>query len=113
MTYKEKYGPLPKHILSAETAVVVYTDGSCSNNGRRNACAGYGVFFGKGSEYSTLGPVPGRQTSGRAEMMAVITAMKESFEHWLVSPSKGLLIMTDSQVCQHQQLCSLFLLSQF
>lgn len=28
--------------------VHVYTDGSCENNGRSNAIAGYGVYFGEG-----------------------------------------------------------------
>lgn len=28
--------------------VHVYTDGSCENNGRSNAVAGYGVYFGEG-----------------------------------------------------------------
>lgn len=28
--------------------VHVYTDGSCENNGRLNAIAGYGVYFGEG-----------------------------------------------------------------
>lgn len=27
--------------------VHVYTDGSCENNGRNNAIAGYGVYFGE------------------------------------------------------------------
>lgn len=30
-----------------EGYVHVYTDGSCENNGRRNAIAGYGVYFGE------------------------------------------------------------------
>lgn len=28
--------------------VHVYTDGSCENNGRPNAIAGFGVYFGEG-----------------------------------------------------------------
>lgn len=28
--------------------VHVYTDGSCENNGKPNAIAGYGVYFGEG-----------------------------------------------------------------
>lgn len=31
-----------------EGFVHVYTDGSCENNGRPNAVAGYGVYFGEG-----------------------------------------------------------------
>lgn len=32
--------------VDAEGFVVVYTDGSCFNNGQASACAGYGVYFG-------------------------------------------------------------------
>lgn len=30
----------------SEGFVVVYTDGSCLGNGRKGACAGFGVYFG-------------------------------------------------------------------
>ena len=33
-------------LLDSEGYVIVYTDGSCFNNGQKNACAGYGVYFG-------------------------------------------------------------------
>lgn len=33
-------------LLDSEGYVIVYTDGSCFNNGQNNACAGYGVYFG-------------------------------------------------------------------
>lgn len=32
--------------LNAEGYVIVYTDGSCLGNGRKDACAGFGVYFG-------------------------------------------------------------------
>lgn len=37
------------HFMEDEDGFVhVYTDGSCENNGRPNAIAGYGVYFGEG-----------------------------------------------------------------
>lgn len=37
------------HFLEDNDGYVhVYTDGSCENNGRPNAIAGYGVYFGEG-----------------------------------------------------------------
>lgn len=33
--------------IDEEGFVIVYTDGSCFNNGQKNACAGYGVYFGE------------------------------------------------------------------
>lgn len=32
--------------IDSEGYVIVYTDGSCFNNGHSNACAGFGVWFG-------------------------------------------------------------------
>jgi hypothetical protein len=34
--------------VSPDGYVVCYTDGACTNNGRRGATAGLGVFFGPG-----------------------------------------------------------------
>lgn len=31
--------------LDSEGYVIVYTDGSCLGNGRKDACAGFGVYF--------------------------------------------------------------------
>lgn len=31
--------------LDSEGYVMVYTDGSCLGNGRKDACAGFGVYF--------------------------------------------------------------------
>lgn len=43
----EKYGDY--HFMEDNDGYVhVYTDGSCENNGRPNAIAGYGVYFGEG-----------------------------------------------------------------
>lgn len=37
------------HFLEDDDGFVhVYTDGSCENNGKSNAIAGYGVYFGEG-----------------------------------------------------------------
>lgn len=43
----KKYGDY--HFMEDNDGYVhVYTDGSCENNGRSNAIAGYGVYFGEG-----------------------------------------------------------------
>lgn len=42
-----KYGKY-EFMEDADGYVHVYTDGSCENNGRGNAIAGYGVYFGEG-----------------------------------------------------------------
>lgn len=32
--------------MNPEGYVIVYTDGSCLGNGKKHACAGFGVYFG-------------------------------------------------------------------
>lgn len=79
-----------------ENSLVVYTDGACSGNGRASARAGYGVFFGANSEFNVSERLSGRPTNQRAEMTAVLVAMRVAIENGLVSPQKGLIIFTDS-----------------
>jgi len=50
----------------------VYTDGSCCNNGRVNASAGIGVFFGINDERNVSKKIEGKQTNNAAELSAII-----------------------------------------
>jgi ribonuclease HI len=50
----------------------VYTDGSCSNNGQRNALAGIGIYFGENDPRNVSQRVMGRQTNNTAEVGAII-----------------------------------------
>ena len=50
----------------------VYTDGACSNNGKSNAKAGYGVYFGENDPRNISKRVIGRQTNNTAELTAII-----------------------------------------
>lgn len=57
--------------------IVIYTDGSCRNNGKPNSLAGYGIHFPNGelvdiSETFTLSPI----TNQRAELWAIYEAIK-------------------------------------
>jgi ribonuclease HI len=53
----------------------VYTDGACSNNGKRSAQAGYGVWFGEQDPRNISEPLSGSiQTNQRAEMQAMLAA---------------------------------------
>ncbi|OBZ91855.1 Ribonuclease H1 [Choanephora cucurbitarum] len=72
---------------------VVYTDGASSNNGKGNARAGYGVYWGKNDPRNASVRLPGkRQTNQRAEASAVIHALESS-----MNETDTLEIMTDSQ----------------
>ncbi|VDK42371.1 unnamed protein product [Anisakis simplex] len=74
---------------------VVYTDGACSSNGRRGAKAGIGVFWGDNSPDNVSQPLAsGPPTNNRAELSAVIAALKTAHEKNLTR----LIICTDSNL---------------
>jgi ribonuclease HI len=50
----------------------VYTDGACSNNGKVNAKAGLGVYFGENDSRNISKRVIGKQTNNVAELLAII-----------------------------------------
>ena len=65
--YYLKYGVKKnKEILN------VFTDGACSNNGKENAKAGIGVYFGENDSRNISKKIDGKQTNNTAELSAVI-----------------------------------------
>ena len=50
----------------------VYTDGACSNNGKDNALAGIGIFFGINDNRNISKKIEGKQTNNIAELSAII-----------------------------------------
>ena len=79
--------------------VRVFTDGACSNNGRKDAKAGYAAWFPDHKELSTSGRVSAdqSQTNQRAEMMAIHTAvsvLEQNGYH-----DEDVVIYTDSDYC--------------
>ena len=50
----------------------VYTDGACSNNGKDNALAGIGIFFGINDNRNISKKIEGKQTNNTAELSAII-----------------------------------------
>ena len=57
--------------------ILIYTDGSTYNNGRKNAKSGYGVFFGNRDIAPISRPVPPmeKQSNNVAELMAIHDAL--------------------------------------
>lgn len=53
-------------------AYYVYTDGACSNNGRKSACAGIGIYFGENDPRNVSKKIDGKQTNNTAELSAII-----------------------------------------
>lgn len=50
----------------------VYTDGACSNNGRKTACAGIGIYLGENDPRNVSKSIEGKQTNNTAELSAII-----------------------------------------
>lgn len=72
--------------------VLVYTDGSCRNNGRPDASAGSGVYWGENNALNAAERTPGPgQTNNRGELYAVAVALRAAL------PDKTLRIISDSE----------------
>ena len=61
--------------LSNNKTINVYTDGACTNNGKPDARAGFGIWFGDNDERNTSESFTGPQTNNRAELLAIIKAL--------------------------------------
>ena len=51
---------------------IIYTDGACINNGKDNACAGIGIYFGENDIRNVSKKIIGKQTNNTAELQAII-----------------------------------------
>uniref|UniRef100_A0A914RWV3 ribonuclease H n=1 Tax=Parascaris equorum TaxID=6256 RepID=A0A914RWV3_PAREQ len=66
-----------RYTWQSEGVPVVFTDGACSSNGHRGAKAGIGVFWGDDHPDNVSEPLmSGPPTNNRAELSAVITALR-------------------------------------
>ncbi|KAJ8274980.1 hypothetical protein COCON_G00096050 [Conger conger] len=74
-------------------AVVVYTDGCCSNNGNHGARAGIGVYWGPDHPMNVSDRLHGRQSNQRAELMAACKALEQARDENI----KKLVLYTDSK----------------
>jgi len=104
----KKFGlfpPAPAILSESESlkpssdALVVFTDGACSNNGKPNAKAGYSVVWPDYPDYSHAERLPASemQTNNRAEYTGFLQALKTAT---VIDPtlSKKLYIYTDSML---------------
>jgi len=65
----------PPQIQKMSAHIDVYTDGSCINNGKPNAKAGIGVYFGENDPRNVSKRVVGKQSNNTGELTAIITAL--------------------------------------
>ena len=61
-----------KDVVKFNPDYYVYTDGACSNNGKKNALSGIGIFFGIDDNRNISKKIEGKQTNNTAELSAII-----------------------------------------
>jgi len=81
--------------MNLESEYYVYTDGSCSNNGKPNATAGIGVYFGSNDPRNVSERVQGKQSNNTAELGAILKVY-EILEQDILS-GKRIAIVSDSE----------------
>jgi ribonuclease HI len=81
--------------VSEEPDYYVYTDGACSNNGKDNALAGMGIFFGINDIRNLSQKLDGKQSNNAAELSAIICAYSIIANDVLYG--KKITIVTDSE----------------
>ncbi|XP_075984686.1 ribonuclease H1-like [Anticarsia gemmatalis] len=64
--------------MSDNGNVNVYTDGACLSNGRSDARAGIGVFWGDNHPMNVSEPVSGRATNNSGEIQAATRAIQQA-----------------------------------
>ena len=74
--------------------IYAYTDGSCSNNGKKGAKAGIGVYFSKNDTRNVSERIIGKQTNNTAELKAIIKAYNTLEND--IKNDKNILILSDS-----------------
>lgn len=73
----------------------VYTDGSCVNNGKSDAAAGMGIYFGLYDERNISKRVVGKQSNNTAELGAIIYVYKLIEKD--LQTGKQIAIVSDSE----------------
>jgi len=75
----------------------IYTDGSCSNNGSKQAKAGIGIYFGENDPRNISKRIEGKQTNNTAELSAIIETYHIIKKEKEKDKTKEFIIATDSE----------------
>ena len=73
----------------------VYTDGACIHNGKKNAKAGIGIFFGIGDKRNVSEQISGKQTNNAAELEAILRVFQILEKE--IRKGDEYVVMTDSE----------------
>jgi len=82
-------------ISSNTSSINAYIDGSCINNGYKNAKAGYAVFFGDNDTRNEYKRVEGKQSNNTGELTAFIRCLQILEKE--IQENKSINIYTDSE----------------
>jgi len=82
-------------IIDFNPEYYVYTDGACSNNGKDNALAGIGIFFGIDDDRNVSKKIDGKQSNNTAELSAIIETYS-IIENDIIN-GKQIIIVSDSE----------------
>jgi ribonuclease HI len=99
ITLKTENKDIDKDVQIFNPDYFVYTDGSCINNGKKNARAGVGIYFGKNDKRNVSKKMDGKQTNNAAELTAIIQTYS-IIEHDLMD-EKRICIVSDSKYSIH------------
>lgn len=73
ITIKSDADGLHQKVSVTNTDIIkVFTDGACSNNGKKSAKAGIGIYFGKDDSRNISERISGKQSNNTAELKAII-----------------------------------------
>lgn len=92
--YYLQHGTIQK-ITNQNEHIRVFTDGSCSMNGAKDAKAGIGVYFGEGDQRNVSRRIHGKQSNNTAEMLAIIEVFKILKKE--IIEGKKIIIYSDSK----------------
>lgn len=76
--------------------IIIFTDGSCCGNGTLGAVGGIGIHFPNGELKDLSHVYKGRCTNQRAELYAILTALRYIKKHLKISKCR-IFIKTDSK----------------
>ena len=84
--------PRPRGISLLDKEIIVYTDGSCINNGKLDAKCGGGIWLEEGNQQNTSIRIPGPHQSNQVGEIAAVVVALEKLPNYI-----PLTIKTDSR----------------
>lgn len=85
------------NLIKEQEIIEVFTDGSSFNNGKKNAQAGFGVYFGENDIRNISKKVINKQTNNVGELLAIYNALLMLSEDNKLNDI--IKIYTDSEYC--------------